>query len=179
MVRERVRRLDARGFSLAELIVVMAVIGILMTLSVPTFISYWRSSTLRGGAQELVAILNQGRQLAIKENTTVCIRGDQTNPTYGTKIRYVVTDCGATTLCTSGTTTTCIWRGAGTDSDGWTTLSNAVQVQAPASNVTFSYLGAAAGASFYICNPTSTSTRAKVTVANSGRVTITYENTAC
>lgn len=178
MVRGWVRRIGSRqsdGFSLAELIVVMAVLGILAVLGMPTFLSYWKSSTLRAGAQEMVVLLNSARQLAIKENQTVCVKADNASTgaystsTYGTRVQYFVS-----TTCT-GTA----WKGAGTDSDGYMSLSNEIRSQGPTAGITFTYLGAAAGNDFYVCNPYDTGRRAKITVSNSGRVSTTYENTAC
>ena len=65
MVSERVRQLDDRGWSLAELLVVIAVIAILTALAIPLFITYLQSSTVRAGAQEMRTALNQAKQLEI------------------------------------------------------------------------------------------------------------------
>lgn len=169
------------GYSLAELVVVIAVIGALVGLGMPTFLSYWRASTLRGGTQEVTAVLNQGRQLAIRENQTVCIQSNVTPGTYGTQLRYLLgTSCTATQTCVvTSNVAPCIWTGAGTDSNGYVTLSNSMQVAAPTTNVTFSYLGAAQGGTFLVCNPNDTVSHATVTVASSGRISTAYLNTAC
>jgi prepilin-type N-terminal cleavage/methylation domain-containing protein len=189
MVRERIRRLApgaaSRGFSAAELIVVVAIVGTLTAIGMPTFLSYWKGSTLRAGTQEVTALLNSGRQLAIKENQSVCVKGDVTAATYGTRLRFTVGSCqpsSSTTYCNpaGGTTTDCVWRGAGTDGAGYVELANRVQVMAPATDVRFTYLGAAAaGGSFLVCNPAGSTTRARVTVAPSGRISTAYENAPC
>ena len=65
MVSERVPRLDDRGWSLAELLVVIAVIAILSAVAIPLFISYLQSSNVRAGAQEMRTAMNRAKQLAI------------------------------------------------------------------------------------------------------------------
>src|SRR2546421_10676136 len=84
--------LNARGFSLAELSMVAAMIGLLAVLATPTFLSYWRSSTLGAGAGELAAAVNLGRQVAISRNTTVCVQ------VSGTSVVMRTGGCGGAPL---------------------------------------------------------------------------------
>ena len=175
MVPFRIRRVGARGFSLAELIIVVAVIGVLSAIGLPYFLSHFRTATLKGGAQELVVLLNQGRQVAIKENEAVCIKADAANPNYGTKVRYLRGSCAATNTCAAtGNVSPCIWTGPGTDSTGYVTLSNRIEIQPPATDVTFTYLGAASGGSFTVRMMDNTSATSTVTIAASGRVSYTF-----
>ncbi len=74
MVSARIRRLDQGGWTLAELLVVIAVIGILVAMSIPLFASYLRSSTVRAGAQEMRTALNRGKQLAITLRQNICVQ---------------------------------------------------------------------------------------------------------
>ena len=83
MVRQRLRWLS-RGFSLPELLVVVAVIGITAALTIPLLVSYWHASTLTAGAQELQAVLNNARQMAIRQNTSVCIERSSN------RVRYLI-----------------------------------------------------------------------------------------
>ncbi len=155
MVLASVRRIAARGFSLIELLVVVAVIAILAAVGVPYFVSYWRNATVRAGAEELTTILNGARQLAIARNTTVCVMRDPT------RVRYLVGSCAGTP-----------WIGAGTDGSGYMTLANSVQVTAATANVAFNYLGAASPAGTYtVQNPVDGRTLS-VIVAASGRITV-------
>jgi Tfp pilus assembly protein FimT len=122
----------------------------------PSLLSYWRASTLNSGAQELQALLNSARQLAIRQNTSICVERS------GTRVRYRLGGCAGAQ-----------WTGPGTDANGWIALSNSVQVTNDTANVVFSYLGAANPAGQYtVTNPADTNQSLTVTVAASGRITI-------
>jgi len=71
MVPQWLRRSVAapRGFTMAEMVVVIAILAILAAVSVPSLWAYVRTAALRAGAEELVAVLNGARQLAIRLNT--------------------------------------------------------------------------------------------------------------
>ena len=143
-----------KGFTLAELLVVMAILAVVAATSTPWLITYWRSATLRAAAEELAAGLNRGRQLAISQNKSVCVE------VSGTRYRYRLTDCGGT-----------IWTGPGTDASGFYRLANNVTLATPPNNPVFTYLGAATGATLTVTNPQGGATR-NVVVSVSGRVQI-------
>ena len=140
---------EVSGASLAELVVVIGVVSVLSALSLPMFTSYWRATTLKAGAQEVVVLLNTARQHAIKENQTVCVATDGSSPsTYGTRVRYLVGTTSCTSLaptprtCTqTAGTTPCVWTGAGTAGDGYMALANPVQVLPSSTAVSFTHLG--------------------------------------
>jgi prepilin-type N-terminal cleavage/methylation domain-containing protein len=144
------------GFSFAELLITVAIIGVITAIAAPTLWTYWQTMTLKSGAQELVGILNRGRQLAITRNGSVCVMRNGV-----TQIRYHLDTCvGA------------VWTGPGTDNAGWFTLTNNLQVSAATANVLFTNLGAAApGGTYTVRNP-ATAQVLTVTVAGSGRITI-------
>ena len=170
MVHRRLRRLDTRGFTIVEVLVVVAIFGVLAVLSLPQFVSYYRSSVLKGAAQEVTTLLNGARQLAIRQNSTVCFK---IPTTYTTQIQYQTT--GAATCDT-------VYTGPGTDGNGNVTLSNNMQAKGPATLVNFTYLGASngsAGTPFRVCNQQNNTQHAEVEVSTSGRITTTYLNTAC
>jgi len=137
-----------------ELLVVMAIVGLIAATSTPWLITYWRSATTKAAAQELAAGLNRARQLAIAQNQGVCVE------VVGLRYRYRLNTCGGT-----------IWVGPGAGTNGFFALANNVTVATNA-NPIFDYLGAAApGATFTVTNPAGGATRT-VVVSGSGRVQI-------
>ena len=159
MVPERIRRLDRAGYTLPELLVVMAVIAILTTIGVPYLNSFYNSMKLRSGADELATVLNSGRYLAIKQNTNVCVIMS------GTVLQYWTGTNGA---CGGGA----LYIGQGTRSDGNIPLQNTMDVSASTSSVVFTNLGAARqGGTYTVRNPIDGHTLT-VTVSGSGRITI-------
>ena len=142
------------GFSATELIVVVGVIGILMAASAPFFLSYLRTSALRTGAEEMATVLNRARQLAIRDNTSMCVTND------GTRVQFHVATCAGT-----------VWTGPGTDAVGFVQLANNIRV-ASAQNVVFTYIGTATTAGTYTVTNPQDSRTLSVTVASSGRVSI-------
>ena len=79
-----------RGFSVGEIVVVLAIIAIITTVTAPMMLSYWRAAALRGGAQELAAIANQARALSISRHTLVCM--DKS----GNRVRLLTADVAST-----------------------------------------------------------------------------------
>ena len=144
------------GFSLTELIVVVAMIGILAVLAGPQFMSYWRTSATAAAASELATVVSRARQLAIAGNQNYCAE------VSGTSVRYRQ---GSNPTCTAGN----IWTGTGTDNNGLVSISNNMSVSG--GPVVFTSLGAATLAgTFTVTNPNG-GTR-NVVVAASGRVTV-------
>src|SRR5204863_7359704 len=90
-----------RGFSLPELVVFLAVVGILAAMSTPLFLNYYRTAQVRGAASDIAAYLNQGRQIALQRNTNVCVR------ITASAMHYHLGGCGGPA-----------WLGPGTDGSG-------------------------------------------------------------
>lgn len=147
-----IRRLNERGFGLAELIVVLAVIGLLAALAMPSMLGYWRSATISAGAAEMASILNRGRQLAIAQNGSVCVQ------VSGTSVRYRTVSCAGT-----------IWTGSGTTSAGLISLSNGLQISG--GTATFTNAGGANLANYTVTDPRTSRTRI-VQVTTTGRVIV-------
>jgi Tfp pilus assembly protein FimT len=137
-----------------ELLVVIAIAGIIMAVGAPTLWSYWRTATLNAAAEELTVVLNRGRQLAINQNSTVCVTSNA-----GTVSFFV--GCGAVAWT----------RQLDTDAAGAIRLRSGVTIT-NAVTVTFNYLGAATTpGTFIVRNPVDARTLS-VCVATTGRVRI-------
>ncbi|HSD32071.1 MAG TPA: GspH/FimT family pseudopilin [Gemmatimonadales bacterium] len=148
--------MSSRGFTLVELMVVMAIGGVLAILGAPTLVTYVRTSALQAGARELATVINLGRQLAITQNTAVCVE------VSGGIIRLRKGGCGGT-----------IWTGPGTDGTGVIKISESSGLRiSTAANVVFTALGAASPAgTFTVTHPVDGGTRT-VVVAATGRVSV-------
>ena len=66
-------RLDARGFSLSELMVVLAVFGLLAAITIPGVSSYIRTARITGTANTLAADLRYARSLASAQRKTYAV----------------------------------------------------------------------------------------------------------
>lgn len=68
------------GFTLIELMVTLSVLGILLAIAVPSYITFIQNARLTGQANELVTALNYARSEAIKRGvrTSVCSRASDT-----------------------------------------------------------------------------------------------------
>jgi len=148
-------RKQPQGFTLAEMVVVMAVIAILAVMAVPSFLSYYRAAGLKSGAQQVVTLLNQARELAIKENRDLCV----TLPTAA-HMSYQLGSCAGGA-----------WVGAGTDATGKINLQPGITVTT-STNPIFNYVGSALPAAVYTLTYTQTGATLTVSVTASGRVTI-------
>ena len=57
---------DSRGFTLLELIIVCALIGIMLTVSVPSLRSAFFTNPLKSSARQVIGITNEARQKAVR-----------------------------------------------------------------------------------------------------------------
>ena len=144
----------APGFSATELMVVVAIFGILAAMSTPFFLRYYQSAALKAATEEVAVYVNQARQLAIKENQSVCVQRTTSS------LRFRVNGCSGTT-----------WVGPGTDASGNLNLPTGFTVTSSADPV-FSYLGAASPAATFTVTNTGDGRTLRVAVSASGRVTV-------
>ena len=133
----------------------IAVIGILSVMAVPFFLRYYQAANLKTSAQQVATIVNQARELAIKQNGNVCVK--LPSPTA---MSYALNTCGGSA-----------WTGPGTDASGNITLPAGITATASA-NPIFNYVGSALPAAVYTLVNVQTGATLTVSVAASGRVTI-------
>ncbi len=148
-------RLRAReaGFSLTELIVFIAVVGILFVMTVPFFISYYQAAAARADVQQVMTLFNQARELAIRQNNTVCV-------TLPNNAQMVILQ---------GSCAGVAWTGTGTDVAGNINLPQGFTIT-PLNNMTFNYLGAAGAATSYTMTNSTTGALTTISIALTGRV---------
>lgn len=156
MVSQRIRRLDRGGWSLLELLVVVAVIGIMAAIAIPFFASYWRSAAVRAGAQEMRTALMQAKQLAITRRQNICVQ-PVAAPVNGYQFRQ--NTCAGAAIVMPGT-----------DGTGTFRLQNNATVGTLAGPPVFTPLGAAAPAGgFQVTGPAGNFLTINVSAA--GRIT--------
>jgi prepilin-type N-terminal cleavage/methylation domain-containing protein len=96
------------GFSLTEIIVVMAIMGSVLALALPYFNTIMRRGRLDAEARQLDMALLKGRLEAIKRGNNVCLEAstDPSKASYQSPILYVdsnsnsTLDSGETTIAT-------------------------------------------------------------------------------
>jgi prepilin-type N-terminal cleavage/methylation domain-containing protein len=149
--------MNARGFTLAELMIVLAIAGALAALVAPTLSSYARTAALQAAARDLATSINLGRQLAISRNTSVCVE-----LASATNIKLRTGGCGGA-----------VWTGPGTDSSGAIKVSDPGTFHISATgNVVFTSLGAASPAGSYTLTHAVSTGMRTVVVAATGRVSV-------
>ena len=81
----------ARGFSVLEVMVVVAIIGVLLSLGVPSFFTYTQNLQIRSAAEQVNAGLQIAKNEAIRRNALIKL-------TIGTGTSWTITDPSGVTL---------------------------------------------------------------------------------
>ena len=103
---------NQQGFTLTELVVICAVIGILSTIAIPTFMNALQTMRSRGAVAEMKTGLNRAKQLAITTRQNICVQA-----VAGGGYRFLLGGCAGGA-----------WIGTGTTAAGNLILSNNVTI---------------------------------------------------
>uniref|UniRef100_UPI0040579299 pilus assembly FimT family protein n=1 Tax=Candidatus Electrothrix sp. TaxID=2170559 RepID=UPI0040579299 len=76
------KRKEVGGFSFVELMVVIALIGILSAISIPSFLSGLPEKRLKAAVRNVYADLHKARSLAVKKNKKITVRFDEAGSYY-------------------------------------------------------------------------------------------------
>lgn len=144
-----------RGLTLVELMVAIAVVGIISVGAIPQFVTFLRAMETRGASQELATVLQQARELAIARNTSYRVEIEPDD----NRLRFVRTSDNV------------VWTGPQTDAQGYRRLVNQARLTNVTANPTFNPLGTAGGGTITVQNLQGTSSL-NVVVSPSGRVRI-------
>ncbi len=83
MMKQSTNKLNnSSGFSFVELMVVIAIVGILSAISLPSFFKSLPEKRLKGVARILYADLQKARLLAVKNNDNITVNFDTTAGSY-------------------------------------------------------------------------------------------------
>lgn len=146
------------GYSFVELVITVGMILVLTTWAMPSFLNYYRSARVRAGAQAVSAYLNEARQLAIRNNSPVCVvRSSTSTMQFRTATG---TTCNATVIAAAGL------------ANSSSNIRLPDNVTLSTTTVIFGNLGNANTAGSYTVTDAVSSRTLTVTVAGSGRVTV-------
>jgi len=68
-----------RGFTAVELMIVIAIMGIMLTMAMPSFVQFTRNSRIKSGAQIVVSALRTARSYAITKRKNCAVLFDMDN----------------------------------------------------------------------------------------------------
>ncbi len=143
-----------RGFTLTEVIVVLALIAILTAISVPPFVQWMSNAKYRASARNVQSILRETRSKAINTNLEHRVEFESNNRRYRVK--------QGNRSCYSNNWSTII---------DWTNFPAGVNMKANVAAIHINPNGTANAGTIAIQNETST-TKFEVRIASTGRIRI-------
>lgn len=112
---------DNQGFSIFELITVMAVMGVMVAIAMPMMTSYRRKEDTRGAAQKVSSVVTDARSKAISSGRmTFLLLGEPTNgvaPFEEGQVAALVMDDDGDNVVTEADTVSPIYLPAGINAD--------------------------------------------------------------
>lgn len=179
---------NTQAFTLIELVMTMAIAGILVTIAIPSFNSTLTSSRLTNYANDLVGALNLARSEAVRRGiqVTVSNNGALTHWESGWTVFvdfssdeiYDPPDNLCTTSAIGAPTEDCLLRVYPPLANGYTlTTGGSLYKKAAAylpSGISYTFFGD----TFRLCNGTDMTTSRTIVVDNVGRVRVTSVGTA-
>jgi len=73
---------NTKGFTLIEVIIVVAIIGIMVVIAIPSISGWLPNYRLKGAARDLYLMMQKTRMEAVKRNRNTAIEFDVTNKKY-------------------------------------------------------------------------------------------------
>lgn len=161
------------GFTLVELMITLALVAILATIGVPSFMNFIVNNRLAAQTNELVSALNLARSEAIKRNTrvTVCRSNNGTGCGGTWNNGWIVfVDGGTAASVDAGDEILRVWTTGGTDTTLTPTTAGLTAVQFPGFGLTTT-------ATFTLTATHCTGNNARsIDVGASGRISTTKVN---
>jgi type IV fimbrial biogenesis protein FimT len=82
MVKKMIKKKKTSGFTLMELMIVIAIIAIMSSIAIPNFIGWLPDRRLDAGAQDILQGLQKSRSKAIMTNRNVIVTFDAGNNSF-------------------------------------------------------------------------------------------------
>ncbi|MGB5686852.1 MAG: GspH/FimT family pseudopilin [Candidatus Electrothrix sp.] len=167
---------SSEGFSFVELMVVIALVGILSAIGLPSFLRSLPEKRLKNAARNLYVDLQKARLLAVKENKSVTVTFDTAAGQYsftegGIAVTESLADYGAVKYgCPPSLIANNNWRA--TDDDP----NNAIPSAGVTDNITFTNLGVANTEDIYLQSDNDQTVCYAVTVSMFGSVRVLRYN---
>ncbi|MEK6545927.1 MAG: GspH/FimT family pseudopilin [Nitrospinota bacterium] len=75
-------RFNQNGFTIIELVVTLAIFGIMLAIALPSFLSYLPTMRLKGAARDISSTLQSARMEAVSQNRDCNVSFDINNKSY-------------------------------------------------------------------------------------------------